>query len=308
MKSISKRKKRFILKHFNDENFSRLQIAKVLKVSINTVYRVYKKYAGCNPYELPEVLPCGRKKRVFTELEVNKVLEYRSKYKCNCNSIELLLKQREGITLAHNQVYKVLKNKGLLHVSKKKRKRNTWTRFERKHSLSLWQTDWKKLKNGNWIIAFKDDASRLIVAYGEFSNATAENSVKVLIEGIKRYGKPKAILTGRDVQFYSSDKKGKASGKTLFQLFLETNHIKHVLARVNHPQTCGKIERFFGEVQRRLYSWNDFQTLDEVVEWYNNLLPNMSLRYEELETPAQAFKRKMHYKTKLIKHIIEVKQ
>jgi len=48
--------------------------------------------------------------------------------------------------------------------------------------------------------------------------------------------------------------------------------IKPILVRVKHPQTNVKIEEF--------------------VDWYNNR-PHGSLNFEELETPEQAFWRKM---------------
>jgi len=60
-----------------------------------------------------------------------------------------------------------------------KKKRRKWVRYERKHSMSLWQGDWKRLGE-KWIIAFMDDASRLITCYGVFDSATTENTIKVL--------------------------------------------------------------------------------------------------------------------------------
>jgi len=36
-----------------------------------------------------------------------------------------------------------------------------------------------------------------------------------------------------------------------------------------------------------------FETLDEFVEWYNHKRPHMSLNLDELETPYQAFLRKL---------------
>jgi putative transposase len=194
----------------------------------------------------------------------------------------------------------------LIHSWKNKRKRKAWIRFERKHSLSLWQADWKQLKTGKWIIAFVDDASRLVTTAGEFDNATSEHSVEVLAAGIRRWGRPLSVLTGRDAQFYASNKKGKPSKPTVFQKFLEANDIQHIVAKVNHPQTCGKIERFFGEVERRLHTWHDFKTLDEVVRWRNNVLPSRSLNFDKLETPATAFKRKMHHKRRIIKKVINL--
>ena len=115
------------------------------------------------------------------------------------------------------------------------------------------------------------------------------------------------VLTGRDVQFYASSKKGKPSGKNQFQLFLEANGIGHILARVNHPQTCGKVERIFGEIKTRIEKRHDFDSVEETIEWHNNIKPHMSLSDEqELITPAQAFQRKMHHNAKVIKAFVEV--
>jgi len=304
MKPITARKRRFILRNFESPDFGKRNLARVLKVSKSTVYRVFHAFQKTGKTTF-EPATCGRKPHAPTSAEVETVIAYRQKYKACDTTLEKLLK-KNGVTLSHNKIYCVLKANGLIHSQKNKRRTKPWVRFERKHSLSLWQADWKLLKNGHWIIAFKDDASRLIVASGEFTNATSENSIKVLAEGIRQWGRPLAVLTGRDAQFYASDKKGKPSGSTLFQDFLEANDIKHIIGRVNHPQTCGKIERFFGEVERRLYTWHDFDTLDEVVHWHNNLLPSRSLNFDALETPVEAFKRKMHHKRRIIKTVKEI--
>ena len=63
----------------------------------------------------------------------------------------------------------------------------------------------------------------------------------------------------------------------------------HRLARVNHPQTNGKLERFHGEIQAKLRLFRD---MDEFAGWWNNKRPHMSLDRGNLETPAGAFARK----------------
>jgi hypothetical protein len=40
--------------------------------------------------------------------------------------------------------------------------------------------DWKQLSDGRWWIAAMDDASRLILGYEVFQEATAENTIQVL--------------------------------------------------------------------------------------------------------------------------------
>ncbi len=48
------------------------------------------------------------------------------------------------------------------------------------------------------------------------------------------------------------------------------NGVKHIVARIKHPQTNGKIERFFGEVERRV---EKFGSVEAVVRWHNEIKP-----------------------------------
>lgn len=54
-------------------------------------------------------------------------------------------------------------------------KKRPWVRYERKHSLSAIHMDWHMSKsNGKWVCAVLDDASRMILASGEFEAATVK--------------------------------------------------------------------------------------------------------------------------------------
>jgi len=70
---------------------------------------------------------------------------------------------------------------------------------------------------------------------------------------------------------------------------LENNKIKHILCRYKHPQTNGKVEKWFDlyRVHRKR-----FPTFEEFIEWYNNR-PHGSLNLRRAETPEMAFWRKM---------------
>ena len=65
--------------------------------------------------------------------------------------------------------------------------------------------------------------------------------------------------------------------------------IKPILIGVKHPQTNGKLERFFGEYKRHRHAFSSFE---EFIEWYNDR-PHGSLEFERFETPEKAFRRKM---------------
>ena len=68
-----------------------------------------------------------------------------------------------------------------------------------------------------------------------------------------------------------------------FKEFLDQHGIKHIVARVKHLQINGKIERFYGEVERSI---KKFRSVDEIVVWHNEIKPHSSLNYDE---PFNAF-------------------
>ena len=121
-----------------------------------------------------------------------------------------------------------------------------------------------------------------------FSLPTPENTIAVLNQGFNEYGTPREILTEHGTKFVSAWDQDHS--RHSFKDFLEENEINHIIARVKHPQTNGKIERWFGLLEQKL---NRFSSIDDFVRWYNKIKPHMSLNLDECETPEQAFWRKL---------------
>ena len=74
--------------------------------------------------------------------------------------------------------------------------------------------------------------------------------------------------------------------------------IRQILARVKHPQANGKLDRIHGEIQCKLSEFEAIlmrtsEPIDLFMKWYNYERPHMSLDYDNLETPCDAFQRKM---------------
>jgi len=65
---------------------------------------------------------------------------------------------------------------------------------------------------GRWFLAYQDDASRFVTAYGVFENTTTANTLKVLDEAMKKYGKPASIMTDHGSQFYANESEAKRKG------------------------------------------------------------------------------------------------
>ena len=284
MRKLTNRKIRWIIRQLN-KNTPIKEIAAVMRVTERRIYQIQKQYRETG--KPPELKRAGRKPKPIERKTEQIILNAYKTYKLSPVILEKLIERDYIIHIPHNTIYKVLLKHSLVEENMNKKKRRKWVRYERTHSMSLWQGDWKRLDE-KWIIAFMDDSSRLITCYGVFDNATTENTIKVLKEGFAEYGIPDEILTDHGTQFVAAKNREKA--KHSFKEFLEKNGVKHILTRINHPQTNGKIERFFGLMEQKLF---EFNSIDEFVDWYNFVKPHMSLNFDELETPYQAFLRKL---------------
>lgn len=286
-----------ILRRLNLGNRGAYGIGKRFGVSPRRVRQLEKKYKETNI--VPKLRKPGPKRQEIPE-EVKRIIaeEWREN-PVGAVALERILKKKRFLSVSHNKIHEVLLEAGCSKTSLKKKKRRKWVRFERHKSNSLWQIDWTRLK-GKWVIAILDDASRFVVGYGVFSSATAAHSIEVMERAVAQYGAPKQLLSGRDIQFIYSMKGVKREAHS-FQRALKKYGVKHILARVNHPQTCGKIERFFGGLKAK---WEHFGSVDGFVDWYNNRRPHTSLNWDELETPAQAFMKKQPKKKQRIEALV----
>jgi putative transposase len=74
-----------------------------------------------------------------------------------------------------------------------------------------------------------------------------------------------------------------------FEAYLAEQGIKCLLCRVNHAQTNGKLERFYGVNEQKPHQ---FRSIEEYIHWHSEIKPHMSLNWVAHETPVQAFQRK----------------
>jgi putative transposase len=281
------------------------EIALIQRVSRRRVEQLWQTYRWTGV--LPTLKKPGRPSKASVSLQdATLILETYDKLKVNALTLETVLKHNHGLNLPHNSIHTILKENGRAMPQRSKQKRRKWVRYEREHSMNLWHMDWKQLWDGRWWIAAEDDASRLIVGYGVFQEATAEHTIHVLKQAITKHGRPREILTDRGSQFYANEGERREKGISQFEQYLADNGIKHILCRVNHPQTNGKLERFYGVYEQKRHQ---FKTIDEYVHWHNEIKPHLSLNIETLETPIQAFHRKLPLeKTETIQTIQDAKQ
>jgi putative transposase len=303
MVKLNERKIRWII-HEKRRGRGAGELALIQRVSRRRIEQLWQAYRLTGA--LPALKKAGRPRRTSISLrDAALILETYDKLKVNALTLETVLKHTHGLSLPHNSIHSILKENGRALPQPSKQRRRKWVRYERTHSMSLWHMDWKQLNDGRWWIAAEDDASRLIVGYGVFQDPTAQNTIHMLKQAIAKHGRPHEILTDRGSQFYANECERREKGISQFEAYLAEHEIKHILCRVSHPQTNGKLERFYGVYEQKQHQ---FRSIDEYVHWHNEIKPHLSLNLETLETPIQAFHRKQPpQKTETIQTIQDAK-
>ncbi|PIN70017.1 hypothetical protein COV93_03220 [Candidatus Woesearchaeota archaeon CG11_big_fil_rev_8_21_14_0_20_43_8] len=179
-----------------------------------------------------------------------------------------------GFGISQRQIQKVYR---LHNLKMNRRKRPTqikFVKYEYPKPNMLWHTDWTSCPfTGKQMIAFIDDHSRFIVHAEYFEHATTENTILAFSNAISKYGVPEAILTDNGTQFTPT-----RTEKGPFTMWCESHGIKHILGRVHHPQTNGKIERWFGTY--KLEFDERFNCLDDFVKFYNEVRMHQGIHYK----------------------------
>jgi transposase InsO family protein len=200
------------------------------------------------------------------------------------------IKVMYGTEASASAIGRVIKRFGL---QRKHRlyKKHRYVRFEMPFPLHTVQTDYKEWAPGIYSIWVLDDRSRMILGYRVVRGPTAEAAEELLEEVVSRHGLPIRVLTDHGSHFTTMHK----GGEHALERWFSGRKIKHVMGRVNHPQTQGKIERSHGSAKAEMEAvWGGrpetFEDFEEAVgAWvvfYNNLRVHQSLGYK---TPAEVF-------------------
>lgn len=157
-------------------------IANVQGISVRRLQQLYSSYRKSG--SIPVLKKPGRPRAPETTEYGRSVIKdaYERFRMCACYLEQIL--SSYGIKINHRRIHEVLKEEGLAVSEPRKQRRRKWIRYEREHSNSLWHTDWHEIKDprwkGRWLIAYEDDAPRLITGHGVYPTLTSDYSVEVL--------------------------------------------------------------------------------------------------------------------------------
>jgi len=281
---LTKNKLLETLRRKND-GWTTYQVRKIAGISIRRVNQVWNEYLLSG--EIPKIgKNNGRPIKPITEEEVRIVKESYEKYRVCASTLRRIIDRDYEIRINHNRIHKILIDLGFAKpIGKQHKRKKDWIRYERRHSLTAVHIDWyfdpvKRV----WVFAVIDDASRKMLSLLEVSSATTDWSIEGMKQALK-HGKIKQCISDHGAQFIHN-----LGGESRFKKFLETQGIKQILCRIKHPQSNGKIEKWFQIYKRHRQV---FVNKEKFLFWYNEIRPHLSLKFDILETPNQAFMRKM---------------
>ena len=258
------------------------QARKIARVSVRRVDELWEEYLITE--EIPTIgKGVGRPMMLIEDWEKELVKRFYERYRVSADTLERLIERDENKHLSHYKIHKILLELG--YAEKKEKtdvRKKKWIRYERMHSLTAVHIDWH-YDGRKWVFAVIDDASRKILAEIECNSPTTKTSIMGMKIAL-RFGKIKQVISDHGAQFMNN-----MDGYSEFQEFLKLNGIKHIKCKIKHPQSNGKIEKWFDCYDKHRKA---FKTSEEFVYWYNCIRPHRSLNFDVLETPEQAFVRK----------------
>jgi transposase InsO family protein len=202
-------------------------------------------------------------------------------------------------------IARILARRGQVRPQPRRRPRSSYRRFEAARPNEMWQSDWTEwhlaptvdgVARPVAIAGTLDDHSRLLVGIGAGTgDGTSELVWSVMAAAIGTYGVPMSSLTDNGLCYTTARRK--QMRPTAFEANLAALGCRSIASTPYHPQTCGKIERFWQTLKKwlraRESSRGAYRTLaalnhDLVVfaEHYNTRRPH---RAHHGKTPAAVF-------------------
>jgi transposase InsO family protein len=197
---------------------------------------------------------------------------------------------------SESAVYRALTRAGVIDPADRRRRRQSFKRWERGEPNELWQMDVVggfALADGSHAKALTgvDDHSRFCVSARLMPRERTGAVCDGLAAALRTHGVPEQILTDNGRVF--TGRFFHPPVEVLFDRICRENGIEHLLTAPRSPTTTGKIERFHRSLRAEFDTTQVFtnlkvaqQALDEWVQHYNTQRPHQSLA---MATPAERF-------------------
>jgi len=201
-------------------------------------------------------------------------------------------------TPSESAVYRCLVRAAVIDPMTRRRRRETWKRWERAAPMELWQFDVVHgflLSDGSSAKALTgiDDYSRFCISARLMARERTPAVCDGFSSALQAYGVPQQVLTDNGKVF--TGRYAQPPVEVLFDRICRENGIDHILTMPRKPTTTGKIERFHRTLRAEFDTRQMFrnlktaqEALDEWVTYYNTQRPHQSLGDRTPQTRFQA--------------------
>jgi putative transposase len=261
-------------------------------VTERRVKQIWKKYRDTQ--QVPIIgMNVGRPKKARSEEEKHIVKEAWDRDKLGARMLETIIWKRKKVLIPHNRIHEYLLELGYAQEMKRKKASRKIRRYERKHTLSAVHMDWcEDGPKDTEVGAIIDDSCRKISAGGEYDSANTVNSNIIFNDLVENYywiRPARELIIDRGSEFGAHRARDNPDWESEFKSHVLAYGTKVILIRRAHPQSNGKIERWFETYQKFRA---DFTSFNGFMNWYKDR-PHGSLDFKNIETPNQAFWRKL---------------
>lgn len=156
-------------------------------------------------------------------------------------------------------IARILSRRGQVRPQPRKRPRSSYRRFQAARPNEMWQSDWTEwhlteadgTRRPVAIAGTLDDHSRLLVGVAAgCGDGTGELVWAVMAAAIGAYGVPMSSLTDNGLCYTTARRTGMRPAA--FEANLAALGCQSIASSPYHPQTCGKIERFWQTLKKWL--------------------------------------------------------
>jgi transposase InsO family protein len=209
------------------------------------------------------------------------------------------LQHHHGITVSAATAGRYLTRAGLVIPDPAKRPRSSYLRFAAELPNECWQSDFTHCRladgAGTEVICWLDDHSRYVLHLSAHTRVTGPVVTGSFRAAVAEHGAPASTLTDNGTVYTARFAGGGGrGGRNALEHELRRLGIRQKNGRPNHPQTQGKVERFWQTlkkwlaVQHQPADLAQLQALlDAFTAYYNTRRPHRSLPHRA--TPATAY-------------------
>lgn len=274
-----------------DDGCSRKVVADQLGCCYSALVRWISLYQKKGPAGLSDTNGKGCRKAKLPPAVRNQIVEMKqSEPELGTHKISNFLKRLFFMKASPETIRKVLHEESLMPETVKPKKkamiRRTPEEIEGGQSYSkapngMWQSDISQFllqTQTIYLIGFMDDYSRFITGLGVYHSQKTLQVIETFRRAAGEYKAPKEMLTDNGRQ-YSTWR-----GRSEFDKEMARSQVRHITSRPHHPQTQGKIERFWKTIKEELLTrtiFSGFEDLQERVrlwvQYYNFRRPHQGI-------------------------------